>query len=254
MRMLATLQDPDAGSIYFDEVDLIKQKREIRQSLGYLPQDCGLPRYISARKLLMHFAILKGITVNRQAVVDDLLRKTNLWEKRKHAVCSFSGGMRQRFGVAVALLGNPKLLIVDEPTAGLDPDERVRLLSLLSELGEQSVIILSSHIVEDIAELCTSVAIIDKGRILLERTPQQSIAALKGRIWRKIIDKHTMGDYGQRHHVISKKLVGGRSKIHVFADGIPGHGFIPVDPTLEDVYFSVIAGFYPTSTLKDTLL
>lgn len=243
MRILATLQEPDEGSIFLDHLDLLKDKEQVRATLGYLPQDFGLPKYISAEKLLYHFSILKGIPSNRTEIVQNLLIQTNLWEKRKESVSSFSGGMRQRFGVAVALLGDPKLLIVDEPTAGLDPDERVRFLNLLSELGEKSVVILSSHIVEDIAELCTAMAIIKKGKILLETSPFQCISDLRGSIWEKTVDRQEIELIEDQLTVISKKRISGKTLIRVSSKHYPGLGFSESRPTLEDVYFLTIAGF-----------
>ncbi|MDX5346848.1 MAG: ABC transporter ATP-binding protein, partial [Hymenobacteraceae bacterium] len=221
MRILATLQEPDQGQILFGDVDVVRQKDELRKTLGYLPQEFGVYRNARAEDLLAHFAVLKGIT-NRAAkreVVEALLRKTNLWEVRRQKLGGFSGGMKQRFGVAVALLGNPKLMIVDEPTAGLDPAERVRFLNLLCELGEQSVVILSTHIVEDVAELCTRMAIIRQGEILLEAEPVNSVNNLYGRIWRKCIDKAALQQVEQEHAVISTRLFGGRTMVRVFCNG-----------------------------------
>jgi len=188
MRTIATLQEPDEGSIRLGELDVLHQKDEVRNPLGYLPQEFGVYPKVSAEDLLDHFAILKGIAGRRarKEVTEALLRQTNLWEVRKQKLGGYSGGMRQRFGVAVALLGNPKLMIVDEPTAGLDPAERVRFLNLLSELGENSVVLLSTHIVEDVSELCTRMAIIDRGEILLEVEPLHAVNELKGRIWRRV--------------------------------------------------------------------
>jgi ABC-2 type transport system ATP-binding protein len=244
MRILATLQEPDAGSIRLGELDVVQQKDEVRQTLGYLPQEFGVYPKVTAEKLLDHFAILKGI-IDRRArneVVEALLRQTNLWDVRRQKLGGYSGGMRQRFGVAVALLGNPKLMIVDEPTAGLDPAERVRFLNLLSELGENSVVILSTHIVEDVSELCTRMAIINRGEILLEAEPQRAVAELKGKIWRRVIERSALVRIEQEHAVISTKLLGGRTVVHVHSDGSPGAGFEPVEADLEDVYFTVMAG------------
>src|SRR5687767_10186088 len=189
MRMIATLQEPDSGTIHLGEIDVLRQKDAVRRTLGYLPQEFGVYPKVSAEALLDHFALLKGVADRRErkAVVEALLRQTNLWEVRRQKLGGYSGGMRQRFGVAVALLGNPRLLIVDEPTAGLDPAERVRFLNLLSELGENSAVILSTHIVEDVSELCTRMAIIDRGEILLEAEPLRAVDQLKGRIWRRVI-------------------------------------------------------------------
>ena len=246
MRTIATLQEPDSGSITLGELDVLRQKDEIRKTLGYLPQEFGVYPKARAEDLLEHFAILKGITQRkaRKEVVEALLKQTNLWDKRRQKLGGFSGGMRQRFGVAVALLGNPKLMIVDEPTAGLDPAERVRFLNLLSELGENSVVILSTHIVEDVSELCTRMAIIDRGRILKEAEPLKAVADLKGSIWRSIIKKEDLPKLEQEHKIISTKLLSGRTLIHVYSDQNPGEGFEPVEPDLEDVYFSCMAGVY----------
>lgn len=244
MRTLATLQNPDHGQIQLGELDVLTQKEELRQVLGYLPQDFGLLPNESAQDLLNYMAVLKGVTKKsiRMEIVEDLLLKTNLWEKRKHKVGGFSGGMRQRFGVAVALVGNPKLLIVDEPTAGLDPEERVRFLNLLSELGEQSIVLLSTHIVDDVAELCTKMAIIKKGDILMECQPLKAVQDLSGKIWSKVIQKENLPKAQLNHKVISKKLVSGQTMIHVYSDTCPGNGFDKVTPHLEDVYFSTMAG------------
>jgi ABC-type multidrug transport system ATPase subunit len=239
MRILATLQAPDSGSVHLGDVDALRDKDALRRSLGYLPQEFGVYPTVSAEKLLEHFAILKGLTQKgeRREVVEALLRRTNLWEARSRKLGGYSGGMRQRFGVAVALLGNPRLLIVDEPTAGLDPAERVRFLNLLSELGENSVVILSTHIVEDVSELCTRMAIIDRGRILLEAEPLQSVAALRGRIWRRLVDKAAVPAFEREHAIISTRLLAGRTLLHAVSDHLPAPGFEPAEPDLEDVYF-----------------
>ncbi|MCE6991123.1 ABC transporter ATP-binding protein [Dyadobacter sp. CY323] len=244
MRTLATLQEPDNGEVFLGEIDVLKQKEELRQTLGYLPQEFGVYPKSTAEELLDYFAVLKGITnrASRKEVTETLLKQTNLWDKRKQKLGGYSGGMRQRFGVAVALLGNPKLLIVDEPTAGLDPAERVRFLNLLSELGENSVVILSTHIVEDVSELCTNMAIINKGKILLEAKPQEAVAALKGRIWRKLTEKNKIAQLEKEHKVISAKLLSGRTMVHIYSKELPGNGFEPVDPDLEDVYFTTMTG------------
>ncbi|MBA4850364.1 ABC transporter ATP-binding protein [Emticicia sp. BO119] len=246
MRTLATLQEPDEGQIFLGDIDVINQKDELRETLGYLPQDFGVYPKVSAEELLDHFAVLKGI-INRavrRETVEALLKQTNLWEKRKQQLGGYSGGMKQRFGVAVALLGNPKLLIVDEPTAGLDPAERVRFLNLLSELGEKSVVILSTHIVEDVSELCTNMAIINKGEILLEAPTLEAVAMLNGKIWRKLTDKNMLPELEQEYQVISAKLLGGRTLVHIYSLETPGNGFEPIEPNLEDVYFSTITGSY----------
>ncbi|WP_439882782.1 ABC transporter ATP-binding protein [Pontibacter sp. MBLB2868] len=246
MRMLATLQEPDEGSIKLGAIDVLYQKEEVRQTLGYLPQEFGVYPKATAEELLDYFAVLKGITTRaaRKEVIESLLKQTNLWDKRKQKLGGFSGGMKQRFGVAVALLGNPKLLIVDEPTAGLDPAERVRFMNLLSELGENSVVILSTHIVEDVSELCTNMAIINKGEILLEAQPQQAVAALKGRVWRKLTEKSALPELEQEHQVISAKLLSGRTMVHIYSPETPGSDFELVEPDLEDVYFSTMTGNY----------
>ncbi len=244
MRILATLQEPDTGSITLGAINVLARKDEVRRTLGYLPQEFGVYPKVSAESLLDHFAILEGITARgeRKAVVEGLLRQTNLWDVRKQKLGGYSGGMRQRFGVAVALLGNPKLVIVDEPTAGLDPAERVRFLNLLSEIGENSVVILSTHIVEDVTELCTRMAIINKGEILLEAEPLRAVEEIRGRIWRKVIAKSELGDVEHAHAVISTKLLAGRTVVHVYGERSPGDGFEPAEPDLEDVYFSAMAG------------
>jgi ABC-2 type transport system ATP-binding protein len=244
MRTLATLQEPDEGQIFLGDIDLLNQKEAVRQTLGYLPQEFGVYPKSSAEELLDYFAVLKGITNRtlRRETTEALLKQTNLWDKRKQKLGGYSGGMRQRFGVAVALLGNPRLLVVDEPTAGLDPAERVRFLNLLSELGENSVVILSTHIVEDVSELCTNMAIINKGQILLESGTQEAIAALKGLIWSNLVDKNTLSALEEKHQVISAKMFGVRSRVHVYSHEIPGEGFELAEPDLEDVYFSAIMG------------
>jgi ABC-2 type transport system ATP-binding protein len=243
MRILATLQEPDEGSITLGDIDVVRQRDDVRRTLGYLPQEFGVYPKVSAEELLDHFALLKGIGERRarRQVVEALLRQTNLWEVRRQKLGGYSGGMRQRFGVAVALLGNPKLMIVDEPTAGLDPAERVRFLNLLSELGENSVVLLSTHIVEDVSELCTRMAIIDRGEILLEAEPLRAVDDLRGRIWRRVVSKQELAALEAEHAVISTKLLAGRTVVHVFSDEAPS-GFEPAEPDLEDVYFSAMAG------------
>lgn len=251
MRILATLQEPDEGSVHLSHsttpeqgIDVLHQKDELRKTLGYLPQEFGVYPKAKADDLLEHFAILKGFSErrSRKETVEALLHKTNLWDVRKQKLGSYSGGMRQRFGVAVALLGDPKLLIVDEPTAGLDPAERVRFLNLLSELGENSVVLLSTHIVEDVSELCTCMAIIDQGEILLEAQPMDAIKDLQGKIWRRMIDKSALTETAKDHAVISTKLFAGKTVVHVFSPSKPGDAFESVEPDLEDVYFSTMAG------------
>lgn len=244
MRTIATLQEPDEGSIRFGDIDVLREKERVRQTLGYLPQEFGVYPKVNAEQLLDHFAVLKGITDRRarREVVDALLHQTNLHDVRKKKLGGYSGGMRQRLGIAIAFLGDPKLIIVDEPTAGLDPAERVRFLNLLSELGEKAVVILSTHIVEDVEELCSRVAIIDKGVILLETEPLRAVAALQGRIWRRVIEKSELPELEREHAVISTKLLAGRTVVHVNSPESPGAGFDPVEADLKDVYFSTMAG------------
>ena len=244
MRILATLQEPDEGTIRLGDLDLIRQKEQVRETLGYLPQSFGFHPRVRAERLLDHFAVLKGLTDagSRREVVEALLRRTNLWDVRNQRVGTFSGGMRQRLGVAIALLGNPKLIIVDEPTAGLDPEERVRFLNLLSEIGEGSAVILSTHIVEDVEELCSNLAIIDRGEILLAGAPARVIAELRGRIWRRSVTREELPALEEAHSVISTKLLAGQMIAHVYADQAPGSGFELVEPDLKDVYFAVMAG------------
>jgi ABC-type multidrug transport system ATPase subunit len=223
---------------------VLRQKDEVRKTLGYLPQEFGVYPKVSALELLDHFALLKGIADRRarKEVVEALLHQVNLWDVRKQKLGGYSGGMRQRFGVAVALLGNPKLMIVDEPTAGLDPAERLRFLNLLSELGENSVVLLSTHIVDDVSELCTRMAIIDRGEILLEAEPLRAVAELRGRICGRVISKQELTSFEQVHAVISSILLAGRTLVHVFSEDSPGAGFDSVEPDLEDVYFSTMSG------------
>lgn len=251
MRILATLQEPDGGSIRLGAIDVLRQKAEVRRTLGYLPQEFGFHPKARAERLLEYFAVLKGIAEPgvRRDVVEMLLRQTNLWEVRRQKLGTFSGGMRQRFGVAVALLANPKLIIVDEPTAGLDPAERVRFLNLLSEIGEESVVILSTHIVEDVEELCSRMAIINRGAILLEAEPLRAIDELRGRIWHRTVDRRELPAVELELPVISTKLLAGRTIVHVYAESSPGAEFEPVEPELEDVYFSVMAGHYGRRTV-----
>jgi ABC-2 type transport system ATP-binding protein len=252
MRILATLQEPDKGSIHLDGMDVLDQKEELRQTLGYLPQEFGVYPKAKAEDLLDYFAVLKGITnrAARKEVVEALLKQTNLWEKRRQYLGSFSGGMKQRFGVAVALLGNPKLMIVDEPTAGLDPAERVRFLNLLSELGENSVVLLSTHIVEDVSELCTRMAIINKGQILQEAEPLKAVKSLQGMIWRRIVEKSKLPDLEREYKIISTKLLSGRTAVHIYSEEDPGSGFETVAPDLEDVYFATMAGYAQMQGMK----
>ncbi len=243
MRSIATLQTPTSGSIDFDGIDVIRDPEQLRRTLGYLPQDFGVYPRVSAYDMLDHMAVLKGIAggKDRKETVESLLNQVNLWPVRKKALAGFSGGMRQRFGIAQALIGNPKLIIVDEPTAGLDPEERNRFLNLLAEIGEQVVIILSTHIVEDVADLCPRMAVLAGGKIQLEGAPDDLMGRLEGRVWKKAIDKEALEDHRARFEVISTRLFAGRTVIHVLADRRPGEGFDPVNGGLEDVYFSTLS-------------
>jgi ABC-type multidrug transport system ATPase subunit len=245
MRALATLLEPDTGSIHFGGIDVLHQKDEVRRRLGYLPQEFGVYPRISAQDMLSHLALLKGITHlrERKQVVEAMLRRCNLYEVRKKSLASFSGGMRQRFGIAQALIGNPQLLIVDEPTAGLDPGERNRFYNLLAEIGEQVVVILSTHIVEDVMDLCSRMAIIHLGKVLFEGHPDDAISTLKGRVWQRSISKSELAEYQQRYQVISSRLMGGRPFLHVLSVQPPDAGFAPSAPDLEDVFFTKIRGW-----------
>ncbi len=242
MRTIATLQDADHGSITLGTLDILAQPRETRKILGYLPQEFGVYPKTSAQVMLDHIAVLKGITEKRERrqIVDAMLERVNLHQHRKKAIASFSGGMKQRFGIAQALIGDPQLLIVDEPTAGLDPGERNRFYNLLSEVGENVIVILSTHIVQDVKELCTQMAIIHEGKLLFAGTPDEAESQLSGRIWQKSIHKHELDEYRQRFQVISTKLVAGRPLIHILAEDEPHDGFHGVAPDLEDVFFSKI--------------
>lgn len=241
MRTIATLQTPDSGSIHFDGIDVLNSPNELRQRLGYLPQDFGVYPRISAEKLLDHLAVLKGLNnkAERKEAVEGLLVHTNLWQHRDKAVSGYSGGMRQRFGIAQALLGNPDLIIVDEPTAGLDPEERNRFHNLLVSLGEEKAIILSTHIVDDVSELCQQMAVLGQGEILLEGNPIELTGQLNGRIWRKQVSREELAEIEQQHSVISSRLIAGQHVIHVMADEAP-EGFEVAPANLEDVYFSTL--------------
>ncbi len=241
MRTIATLQTPDSGSIHFDGIDVLNNPNELRQRLGYLPQDFGVYPRISAEKLLDHLAVLKGLNnkAERKEAVEGLLVHTNLWQHRDKAVSGYSGGMRQRFGIAQALLGNPDLIIVDEPTAGLDPEERNRFHNLLVSLGEEKAIILSTHIVDDVSELCQQMAVLGQGEILLEGNPIELTGQLNGRIWRKQVSREELADIEQQYSVISSRLIAGQHVIHVMADEAP-EGFEVAPANLEDVYFSTL--------------
>ncbi|MFA6957562.1 MAG: ABC transporter ATP-binding protein [Thermoanaerobaculia bacterium] len=243
MRTIATLQEPDSGSITLGSIDVVRQKDDVRRILGYLPQEFGVYPKMSAEAMLSHFAVLKGLhdAKTRKEVVDALLHQTNLWEVRKLNLGGYSGGMRQRFGIAQALIGDPKLIIVDEPTAGLDPGERNRFHNLLAEIGENIIVILSTHIVEDVSDLCSQMAIISHGRVLLTGDPGKTIEAMKGRIWKKTIAKSELANCQETLAVISTRLVAGKTVVHVLSDSDPGDGFAEVDPDLEDVYFSTLS-------------
>ncbi|HVR99878.1 MAG TPA: ABC transporter ATP-binding protein [Thermoanaerobaculia bacterium] len=239
MRTIATLQEADSGSITLDGIDVLRDRDEVRKVLGYLPQEFGVYPRISAEVMLDHFALLKGVANprERKEVVQSLLHQTNLWDVRKRNLGTYSGGMRQRFGIAQALIGNPRLIIVDEPTAGLDPQERNRFLNLLGEIGENVVIILSTHIVEDVSDLCTQMAIISQGQLLRTGAPRDVIDSIQGQIWQKAVSKDELAAHQERYEVISTRLFAGRTLIHVYSPDHPGDGFEPIPADLEDVYF-----------------
>jgi ABC-type multidrug transport system ATPase subunit len=243
MRTVATLQTPSEGAIRFRDIDVIAEPDRLRRALGYLPQDFGVYPRVSALDMLDHMAVLKGVasSADRKFTVESLLHQVNLWEVRKKALAGFSGGMRQRFGIAQALIGNPELIIVDEPTAGLDPEERNRFLNLLAEIGENIVVILSTHIVEDVADLCPRMAVLAAGQIQLEGAPAELIERTRGRIWTKAIERTEMERYKERYQLISTRLYAGRTLVHVLSDTDPGDGFAVHDGDLEDVYFSTLA-------------
>lgn len=240
MKILATLLEPDAGTAHLDELNLVDQKDETRKILGYLPQEFGVYPKMRTIDLLEHLAVMKGITnrKERKEVVESLLQQTNLWDSRKKALGGYSGGMKQRFGIAQALLANPKLIIVDEPTAGLDPAERNRFLNLLSGIGRNVVVILSTHIVEDVRELCSRMAIISQGQLLLEGEPAEAINRLKERVWKKVVTTDAEREELEKTmQVISTHLVGGLHEVRVYSDASPGQGFVTSEADLEDVYF-----------------
>lgn len=243
MRTIATLQEADQGSILLGELDVLKEKMDVRKQLGYLPQEFGVYPKISAYDMLDHIAILKGIRNGRKALVEDLLKRVNLWDVRKKALGGFSGGMKQRFGIAQALIGDPRLIIVDEPTAGLDPGERNRFYNLLSEIGEQVIVILSTHIVEDVKELCSQMAIIDKGRVLFAGSPSLALEDMKGRIWSSSVPKSSVQELTEQLPVISTRMVAGQPVLHVFSEQQPAEGFKATEADLEDVFFTYIKGF-----------
>ena len=251
MRTIATLQDADSGSVRLDDLDMLADKTAARRRLGYLPQEFGVYPKVSAEAMLDHFAVLKGVTARgeRKALVEALLQQVNLWQVRKRKLGTFSGGMRQRFGIAQALIGQPSLIIVDEPTAGLDPAERNRFLNLLAEVGENVVVILSTHIVEDVTDLCPRMAIIAGGQVRLSGEPREAIRALDGRVWRKTVDKAALAGYEQSQTVLSTRLVAGQPVIHVLADAAPDAGFEQVPADLEDVYFGELRKAAPVAAI-----
>lgn len=242
MRTLATLQDADSGSVTLGDIDVLQDKAAVRKVLGYLPQEFGVYPRTSAVELLDHLALLKGFgsASDRKQIVSDLLVKVNLWDQRKKAVSSYSGGMRQRFGIAQCLIGQPQLVIVDEPTAGLDPGERNRFYNILSEIGENVIVILSTHIVQDVRELCTQMAVMNHGRVLFSGQTDDALLEVRGKVWEKKIAKGELADYQAKYPVISNKLVGGQPLIHVYADSHPGQGFNAAEENLEDVFFAKI--------------
>lgn len=244
MRSVATLQEVDRGTIRFNGTDVLREKEAVRRVLGYLPQEFGVYAGISAEGLLSHLAVLKGIMNQRArtATVEAILKRVNLWDDRKRKLGTYSGGMRQRFGVAQALLGNPQLIMVDEPTAGLDPEERIRFLNLLSEIGENVVVILSTHIVEDVSELCTQMAIIHEGEVRFTGTPKEALDRVRGRTWRKTIDRAELPALEKRFRVLSKRLTSGKTIVHVLSDGRPDDSFELVQEDLRDAYFAVLSG------------
>ena len=242
MRSIATLQTPTSGSIRFGDIDVIKDPEQLRRVLGYLPQDFGVYPRVSAYDMLDHMAVLKGVSngKDRKQTVEALLNQVNLWPVRGKALAGFSGGMRQRFGIAQALIGNPELIIVDEPTAGLDLEERNRFLNLLAEVGENVVVILSTHIVEDVTDLCPRMAVLAGGKIQLEGAPTDLMHTLEGRVWTKTIDKAELPEFNKRHNVISTRLFAGRTVVHVLSDANPGAGFEKAPGGLEDVYLATV--------------
>jgi len=241
MRTVATLQEPDTGSIHLGKLDVLEQKDAVREVLGYLPQEFGVYPKISAEAMLSHLAVLKGVPRDeRREVVEALLQQVNLWDARRKRLGTFSGGMKQRFGIAQALLGSPRLIIVDEPTAGLDPTERLRFLNLLAEIGEEIVVILSTHIVDDVSDLCRRMAIISNGEVLLTGEPSRAIENLRGRIWSKTVEREDLPAVQTEHAVISSHLSAGRTVVHVYSETTPGEGFESVPASLEDVYFTTL--------------
>jgi len=240
MRTIATLQDADSGSIFLDDIDVLNEKDKVRDVLGYLPQEFNLDPKVTAEDFIDHIAILKGLTdnMNRKATVDALLVQTNLWDHKKKKLGTYSGGMKQRFGIAQALLGSPKLLIVDEPTAGLDPEERNRFHNLLSEIGENHIVILSTHIVDDVSYLCSDMAVIHQGELLLKASPVEALEMLNGSIFEKEIDKKDINIYKEKYTMLSSRFFSGKTFIRIFSGTSPEEGFVKTAPTLEDVYFN----------------
>ena len=243
MRAIATLQTPSEGAIRFGDIDVIREPEKLRRTLGYLPQDFGVYPRVSAYEMLDHMAVLKGVASpsDRKSTVETLLQQVNLWSVRKKMLSGFSGGMRQRFGIAQALIGNPELIIVDEPTAGLDPEERNRFLNLLAEIGESVVVILSTHIVEDVSDLCHRMAVLADGRVQIEGAPHELIHATRGRIWMKVVDRVELAHVREQYEVLSTRLFGGRTIVHILSERDPGDGFTIVDAGLQDVYFCTLA-------------
>ncbi len=249
MRTIATLQEADEGTIQLNGIDVLKQKHKVRELLGYLPQEFGIYPEVTAEHMLDHIAVLKGIhnKKERKQLINDLLHQTNLWELRRTRLGEFSGGTKQRFGIAQALIGNPGLVIVDEPTAGLDPQERNRFHNILSEIGEHVVVILSTHIVDDVSELCTNMAIIHEGEVLLTTEPLKAMNTLKGRIWSKVVSKNEFPEYKEKFEIVMTRLFAGRIVIHVLSDSQPDKSFEMIDPELEDVYFTTINKSVPVT-------
>ncbi len=253
MRTISTLQEPDQGSISLDEIDVLNDKRSVREILGYLPQEFGVYPKLTAVEMLDHFAMLKGIKdrKERKALVKALLEQTNLYQVRNRKLGGYSGGMKQRFGIAQALLGNPKLIIVDEPTAGLDPAERHRFHNLLSEIGENIVVVLSTHIVEDVSDLCSNMAIINKGQVLLAGDPMEVIKQAEGKVWQTVIEKSELPQYQESYNVISSRLYGGQVIVRVMNEQNPAGQFTAEAPTLEDVYFNAIKSNEASAQAKE---
>jgi ABC-2 type transport system ATP-binding protein len=250
MRTIATLQEPDSGAIALGDLDVLEEPEEVRKILGYLPQDFGVYPKVTAAAMLDHLAVLKGLTSRgeRKDAVETLLHQTNLWEARDRKLGGFSGGMRQRFGIAQALIGSPRLVIVDEPTAGLDPAERMRFLNLLAEIGESVVVILSTHIVEDVSDLCSRMAILDQGQVRFEGEPRAAIAELEGKVWQRTIDRDQLPREQAERRVLSTHLAAGRTVVHVRSDERPGPDYEPVTPDLKDVYFTTLGDGAPAAS------